>query len=150
MRVEFSFKRAPARHVAYLAWKGPWSESKIRGNFRRIEAWAKAQRLRTGKWVFREPDDRAWEVAIEIRGAARASDGIRLRTYRASRVARVQFDPDAVSPEVIYHGITDWLRWRKKERKIRSVGTYQEIYTDDPWRNARAWANTEIQVTVRP
>ena len=150
MTVDFAFRRAPAFRVASIAWKGPWSEAKVRSNFSRIEAWAKAHRLRTGKWIFREPDERSFEVAIEIRGSAPAHRGIRLRTYPASRVASVTFDPEVVSPAVIYHGITDWLRWRRKEKKIRSVGVYREVYDDDPWRNAKAWARTTVQVVVRP
>ncbi len=150
MTVDFAFRRAPAYRVASISWKGPWSESKIRSNFARIVAWAKKNRLRTGKWIFREPGERAWEVAIEIRGRARSSGGIRLKTFRASRVASVTFDPDLVSPAVIYHGITDWLRWRRKEKKIRSVGAYREVYDGDPWSSSKAWARTNVQVVVRP
>lgn len=150
MTVDFAFRRAPSYRVASVTWKGPWSEPKIRSNFRRVLAWAEARKLRTGKWIFREPGERTWEVAIEVRGPARSERGVRIRTYPAARVATVTFDPDVVSPEVIYHGITDWLRWRRKEKQIRSVGKYQEIYEDDPWRNPRAWARTTVQVIVRP
>jgi len=150
MTVEFEFRRAPAYRVAYLAWKGPWNEAKIRANFDRLSKWAKSSGLRTGKWIFREPGDRTWEVAIEIRGKASARGGIRFRTLRATRVASVTFDPDVVSPAVIYHGITDWLRWRKKDGKVTAVGSYREVYDGDPWRNPKAWANTNVQVTVRP
>lgn len=149
MTVDFAFRRSPAYRVASIAWKGPWNEPKIRANFGRVVAWAKANGLRTGKWVFREPGERAWEVAIEVRGTARSSGAVRLKTYPASTVASVTFDPDAVSPRVIYHGLTDWLRWRKREKEIRSVGQYREVYDDDPWRNPRAWARTTVQVVVR-
>lgn len=150
MTVEFSLRRSPAYRVASISWKGPWNERKIRANFDRVAAWAKSNRLRTGKWIFREPGERAWEVAIEIRGKARPAKGIRLRTYPATRVASVTFDPEVVSPAVIYHGVTDWLRWRRKDKTIRSVGGYREVYDGDPWRDRRAWARTNIQVAVRP
>ncbi len=150
MTVDFAFRRAPAYRVAYIAWKGPWRETQIRSNFGRIASWARKNGVRTGKWIFREPGERTWEVGIEVRGKARSSGGIRLRTFPAARVASVTFDPDVVSPAVIYHGITDWLRWRRKEKKIRSVGSYREVYDGDPWVNPKAWARTNVQVVVRP
>lgn len=149
MVVDFRLKRVSAVRVATLSWKGPWSERKIRSQFDRVAAWAKRHRLRTGRWIFREPAHRTWEVGIEIRGPARSDGTIRVRTHPASTVASIVFDPDVVSPAVVYHGVTDWLRWRKKDRTIRSVGTYREVYVADPWRVARAWARTEIQVVVR-
>ena len=149
MTVDFSFRRMPALHVATIAWKGPWSEAKVRTNFRRIEAWAKANHLRTGRWVFREPNERSFEVAIEVRGTPRSAGPVRQKTYPAATVASVTFDPNAVSPRVIYHGISDWLRWRKREKEVRSVGDYREVYDDDPWRNPKAWARTTIQVVVK-
>jgi hypothetical protein len=60
------------------------------------------------------------------------------------------FDPEVVSPRVVYHGMTDWLRWRRKEREVRSIGQYREVYPGDPWRDKNAYARTEIQVVVRP
>jgi effector-binding domain-containing protein len=149
MVVDFKIRRAPAYRVASLAWKGPWNEARIRAQFDRIAKWARKNGLRTGKWVFREPGTRAWEVAIEVRGDAHSDGPIRVRTYPASSVASVVFDPSIVSPGVVYHGVNDWLRWRKRDKTIRSVGGYREVYDGDPWRNPKAWAHTEIQVVVR-
>ena len=149
MVVEFRLKRTPAMRVASLSWKGPWNERRIRAQFGRLVAWARSRRLRTGQWIFREPANRTWEVALEIRGAARSDGPIRVRTYPAATVASVVFDPAAVSPAVVYHGITDWLRWRRKDKTIRSVGTYREVYRADPWRHPAAWARTDVQVVVR-
>ena len=148
--VDFAIRKSPAYRVAGIAWKGSWSEAKIRSNFARLEKWAKANHLRTGKWFFREPNPRSFEVLIEVRGAARSAGGIRVRKFPAARVAAVTFDPEVVSPRVIYHGIYDWLRWQRKEKTIRSVGDYREVYTADPWRSAKAWAHTTIEVVVRP
>jgi effector-binding domain-containing protein len=149
MTVDFEFARAPAYRVASIAWKGPWNERQIRARFEEVEKWAKSQRLRTGRWIFREPGARSWEVAIEVKGSAAGTGRIRRKTYPASRVARVVFDPDAVSPRVVYHGLSDWLRWRRKDKQIRSVGDSREIYTGNPWRDARAWSRTEVQFLVR-
>jgi DNA gyrase inhibitor GyrI len=149
MVVDFKIRRAPAYRVASLSWKGPWNEARIRAQFDRVSKWALAHGLRTGKWVFREPGTRAWEVAIEVRGAAHSDGPIRVRTLPASSVASVVFDPNVVSPAVVYHGVNDWLRWRKRDKTIRSVGGYREVYDGDPWRNPKAWARTEIQVVVR-
>jgi effector-binding domain-containing protein len=149
MVVDFRMKRVPALRVATVSWKGPWSERKIRSQFARVASWAHRKGLRTGRWIFREPGTRAWQVGIEVRGPARSDATVRVRTFPASTVACVVFDPDVVSPAVVYHGITDWLRWRKKDKTIRAVGQYREVYTGDPWRNPRVWAATEIQVVVR-
>jgi effector-binding domain-containing protein len=150
MTVDFKFKRAPAYRVASVAWKGPWSDARIHAKFRRVAAWAKARGLRTGKWVFREPGERAWEVGIEVRGNAKSGGGVRIKTYPSCRVASVLFDPEVVSARVVYHGMTDWLRWQRKEREVKSVGQYREVYPGDPWRDKTAYAQTEIQVVVRP
>lgn len=149
MTVEFGFKRSPAIRVASFRWSGPWSERRIRSEFERVERWALGQGLRTGQWVFLEPKERTWEVGVEVRGRARGGDGIRLRTFPATRVAAARFDPDVVAPHVIYHGLADWLRWRRKEKEIRSAGAYREVYAGNPWTNRKAWAQTEIQVVVR-
>ncbi len=149
MVVDFRLKRVPACRVASLSWKGPWSERRIRAQFDRVAAWARERRIRTGKWIFREPGTRTWEVAIELRGPARSDGTIRVRSVPPATVACVVFDPKVISPAVVYHGITDWLRWRRKDKTIRSVGAYREVYGSDPWRNPTAWARTEVQVVVR-
>jgi|HubBroStandDraft_1064217.scaffolds.fasta_scaffold06457_6 effector-binding domain-containing protein len=149
MVVDFKLKKAPSYRVAALAWKGPWSERRIRAQFDRIAKWARASGLRTGKWIFREPGTRSWEVGIEVRGTARAGAPIRLKTYPATAVVSIVFDPDVVSASVAYHAVNDWLKWRKRDKTIRGVGSYRELYDGDPWRNPKVWARTEIQVAVR-
>jgi hypothetical protein len=149
MTVDFEIRKSPGWKAFSVRWKGPWNERKIRAQFEKVAAWAKAHRLRTGRWVFVEPSDRTWEVAIEVKGSAKPSGGIRRRTFRPASVATVEFDPDAVSPRVIYHGISDWLRWQRKDKTIRGVGQYREVYSDNPWTNKAAWAHTKVQVVVR-
>ena len=151
MTVEFEFKKAPAYRVAYLAWSGPWNEKKIRAQFAKVDKWAKDHGLKTGRWIFREPGERKWEVGIEVRGAsAHRHPPVRTKTLPATRVAFSVFDPDVVAPNVIYHGLNDWLRWRKKDGKIRSVVSTREVYSGDPWSSKSVWSKTEVQFAVRP
>ena len=149
MAVDFELQRAPAYRVATLRWKGPWSDVGVHRKFLEVAAWARRHGLRTGRWIFREPAERSFEVAIEILGKAKSDRSIRIRTFRASAVARVVFDPKVIEPRVVYHGLADWLRWRRKEGAIRSVGDYREVYVGDPWADPKAYARTEVQYTVR-
>jgi effector-binding domain-containing protein len=149
MTVDFAWGRSPRVKVAAVAWSGPWSEKKIRSQFERVERWARAHRLRTGRWVFREPGDRRWEAAIEVRGRASGSGGVRTKTLRAASFARVVFDPEVVSPRVVYHGLADWLKHQRRERTIRAVLSTREVYSGNPWSDRRAWARTEVQFLVR-
>ncbi len=149
MTIDFGWAKVPKLRVAAIAWKGPWKETTIRAQFEKVDRWAKSQGLRTGRWIFREPGERRWEVAIELRGPAKSSGPVRVRTLPAATVARVQFDPDEVSPRVVYHGLSDWLRWRRKEHEIRSVVSTREVYLGNPWRDAKVWARTEVQFVVR-
>jgi len=149
MVVDFVLKRAPRFRVAAIRWKGPYSEREIQRRFEQIEAWAKARGLRTGRWIFREPGSRVWDTAIEVRGKARSQGRVKLRTLPAGTVASVRFDPNVVSPRVIYHGLSDWLRWRRKEKAIRTVVSYREVYEGNPWKDQHAWSRTEVQFVVR-
>lgn len=149
MTVDFAFKKTPAYRVATISWKGPWSDRTIRKKFDLILSWARAGHLRTGKWIFREPAERTWEVAIEVRGNAVPRSPIRMRTIPATSVASVVFHPDEVSSGIVYHALVDWLRWRKRDGEIRSVGGYREVYSGDPWRDPKVYARTDVQFTVR-
>ncbi len=151
MTVDFAIKRAPAYRVASVRFTGPYQEKKIRSEWEAIATWAKARGLRTGKWFFIEEDDGPrykFEVAIEVRGKAKGDRKVRLRTFAASPIATVTFDPDVVSARVVYHGLSDWLRWRKKDKTIKRARTWREVYNGNPWKDARAWSHAEIQVTV--
>lgn len=149
MTVDFAYARTPSLRIASITWKGPWNEARIRSQFRRVERWAKAQGVRTGRWIFREPGARTWETGIELKGQAKGSGPVRTKTLPAARVARVVFDPDKVSSRLVYHGLLDWLRWQRRAKEITSVGSSREIYSADPWRFPKAWARTEVQFVVR-
>jgi hypothetical protein len=150
MTVDFAWGRSPKLRVVSIRWKGPWNERKIRSQFERLDRWAKSKRVRTGRWIFLEPADRTWEVALELHGPAAPPAGIRARTLRASRLARVVFDPEKVAPRVVYHAMTDWLRGRRKDKEIRSVTSTREVYPGNPWKDPKAWSQTEVQFLVRP
>ncbi|HTP54084.1 MAG TPA: GyrI-like domain-containing protein [Thermoplasmata archaeon] len=147
--VDFEYARFPAVRIASISWSGPWNEKKIRSQFEKVAAWAKRTGTKTGRWIFREPGERRWEAGLELKGKARASGGIRLKTLRAAPIARVTFDPEAVSPRVVYHGLNDWLKWQKKEKKIRGVVSSREVYSGNPWRDPKVWARIEVQFVVR-
>jgi len=149
MAVDFSFKKAPRYRVASIAWKGPWSDAGVYRHFLQVKKWAEARGLRTGKWIFREPAERSFETAIEVKGRCRSEGGIRVKTFPAATVASVVFDPRLVEPRVVYHGLTDYLRWRRRDHTIRSTGSYREVYDGDPWKDARAYARTDVQIVVK-
>lgn len=149
MTVDFTLKRTPSLRLASIRWKGPYDEKTIRKRFEEVEHWARSQGLTTGRWVFREPGSRTWDTAVEVRGKARSHGRVKVRTIPAGTVASVVFDPDVVSPRVVYHGLSDWLRWRRKEKAIRSVLSYREVYLGNPWTDRKAWAQTEVQFVVR-
>ena len=102
-----------------------------------------------GRWLFFEPDGKTFIAAIEVKGKATGSGRIRLRTIPSATVASVTFNSDDVSPRVIYHGLNDWLRWRKKDKEIKKALSYREVYSGDPWSGPKVWAHTEIQVVVQ-
>ncbi len=151
MAVDFAIKRAPKYRVVSVRWVGPYQESRIRSEWEKLAKWAKAKGLRTGRWFFSE--DNAgnryrFDLAIEVRGAAKGDGKVRVRTFPASPMASVTFNPDEISARVVYHGLSDWLRWRKKDKTIKRARTWREVYTGNPWTDAKAWAHTEIQVLV--
>ena len=149
--VDFALKRVPKYRVASVRFVGPYKESRIRGEWQDLARWAKAKGLRTGKWFFSEESvgrRYRFEVAIEVRGPAKSEGRVRIRTLPASAAASVTFNPDVVSARVVYHGLADWLRWRKKDKTIRRVRSYREGYDGNPWTNATAWSHTEVQVRV--
>ena len=149
MAVDFVLKKAPSLRIAAIRWTGPYSDREIRKHFEQVEKWAKDRGLTTGRWVFREPGSRTWDTGIEVRGVARSQGRVKIRTLPAATVGSVLFDPGVVEPRVIYHGLSDWLRWRRKEKAIRAVVSYREVYPGNPWRDPRAWSRTEVQFVVR-
>lgn len=148
MLVDFVLKRAPAYRVASIVRVGPWKEDNLRTEFLELAHWAKRQKVRTGHWIFFERRSDRWEACLEFRGRATAEGRVRLKTLPACWVATVTFDPDRISSRVVYHGLRDWTRHRRRDGTVRSVTAVREVYADDPWSNRRAWSNCEVQFLV--
>jgi hypothetical protein len=85
MTVDFEYGKAPKYRVATLRAKGRWSENICRPEFAKLVAWAKANGLKTGRWIVRESEMGKFEACLEIRGTAKATGGIRLRTFPPRR-----------------------------------------------------------------
>jgi DNA gyrase inhibitor GyrI len=157
MVVDIELKSTPSYNVASIMRIGPYSGSNMmRAEFNQLVRWAKKKNIQTGKWLFYEldgpdkPDNkRRWEACLEIKGKARSQGKIKIKKLPPQRVARVVFNPDEVSARLVYHGLEDWLRWRKKYGELKEAGPSREVYTGNPWTDARAWAQTEVQVPVR-
>lgn len=149
MVVDFELHRAPSCKVAFLTRVGPWKKDMLRSEFRQLTTWATSEGVRTGRWIFSHKGSDRWEACLELKGPARAMGRIRLKTLPATWVARCVFDPDMVADRVIYHGLSDWTRWRRRSKEIRSVGGSREVYSADPWTSAQAWAHCEVQLLVR-
>ena len=159
MYVDFKIKKFSGCRAASVTYVGPYRDGgdMMRYEFNQIVKWARKKGVRTGRWFFADLDGpvvpdkkRRWEAAIEVKGAkAEAQGGIRFREFPDQLVASVTFDPEKVSPRIVYYGLEGWLEQRKKDREYKSAGPPREVYTGDPWRSARAWANVEVQVPVK-
>lgn len=152
MTVDFKIKHAPARRVACVTEEGTYSDRAIRYSFTRVAKWAASKGLKTGSWLFTEQEEKGnrirWNACIEVSGDAAGEGGFEIKTLKATDVVSVMFDPDEVSPRIIYHAINDWVRWRKKDGTIARTGRFREIYPGDPWKDASAWKNIEVQLAV--
>ena len=151
MAVDFAIKTTLKYRVVSVRFVGPFNERRIRSEWERLAKWAKTKRLNTGKWFFSEEDaGKAYrfDLSIEVRGRVKGEGKVRVRTFPASPIATVTFDPDVVAARVIYHGLSDWLRWRKKDKTIKRTRTWREVYSGNPWTDKKAWSHTEIQVLV--
>jgi effector-binding domain-containing protein len=148
--VDFVLKRVASVKVASIVRVGPWFEENLRAEFRELVRWAARQNVRCGRWIFFHRGGHRWEACLEYFGEAAADGRIHLKTLPAGRVASVIFDPDALSSRVVYHGLHDWTRERRKDGQIRSVGGSRELYSGDPWSDRSAWSRCEVQFLVRP
>jgi effector-binding domain-containing protein len=157
--VDFTIRKAPEYKLATTTLKGKWPGDKVlQAEFEKLAGWAKAKGIRTGKWLFSEleemdvPEEKQrYLVGIEVRskGPVRGGKGVSIKTIPASVVGAITFDPDVVSPRVIYHGLNDWLHWHEKEKKYRVAGPFRELYTGNPWSSKKAWAHTQVQVPLK-
>lgn len=149
MTVDFELRRSPKLRVASIDYKGPWRENHLRPQFRELVRWAKQNKVRTGNWIFRERGEKHHQACLVIKGPAHSAGKVKIRTIPAGWVAAVTFDPEAVSPRVVYHGLSDWTRWRKKDKTIKSVSATREVYSGDPWSDKKAWSRATVEFVVR-
>jgi DNA gyrase inhibitor GyrI len=152
--VDIVVKRTPSYTVASLARVGPWKNNVWRPEIRQLEKWARKKKLLTGKYLLYESSGRStnrrrWEACIEIKGQAQPKGRIRIKKIPAETVASVTFNPDRISPRLVYHGLNDWLKWRIRDGTFKAIGSGREVYSGNPWTNARAWAKTDVQIIVK-
>ena len=147
--VDFELKKAPAYRVASIVRIGPWREDNLRTEFTELVRWARRQRVGTGKWIFVHRGDLRWEACLEIHGNPSPEGRIRLKTLPTTWVAAVTFNPDALSSRIVYHGLHDWTRARRRDGTIRSVSGAREIYRGNPWTDKDAWAHCRVEFPVR-
>jgi len=147
--IDFVLKSTPSYRVASIVRKGPYVEDNLRPEFRELTRWARKGGVPTAHWIFFERDHDRWEACLEIKGKAQAEGRIRLKTLPATDAASVVFNPDSLASRVVYHGLSEWTKWRKKFGEIKSVTGIREVYSGDPWTDKKAWARCEVQFLVR-
>lgn len=156
MVVDLGTKKEPNSTVASLTYVGPHTgDDMMRREFEELMKWAKKRRLRTGRWFFYEIDGpetpekkRRWEAQIEVNRKVRTGGRFSIKKLPPQTVVYVRFNPDEVSPSLAYHGIAGWLESMKKTGKYEDAGSWREVYTDNPWTNAKTWAKTEVQARI--
>jgi DNA gyrase inhibitor GyrI len=126
----------------------------FRTEFNQLVKWTKKHKLRTGKWIMRwldEPGNKPSskirsEACLEIKGKPRTEGKIMIKKFPKHTVLSVVFDPEKVSPRLVYSGIYGWIRYSDFEA---TDSPPREVYTGNPWTNRNAWANAEVQVPVK-
>ena len=152
MTVDIEIKRVPAYKVASLERTGPEGGEPLRREFRELESWAKKSKARTGKYIFqffeagRTPDRYRFEACLEVRGNPKSEGKIKVKELPKLTVASVKFNPDKVSPRLVYNGVYGWLK--ENEDYKESTNYSREVYPKNPWNSSWAWARAEVQVPV--
>ncbi|MGA3107967.1 MAG: GyrI-like domain-containing protein [Candidatus Bathyarchaeia archaeon] len=154
MTVDIRLKRVPAYKVASILRVGSYKSNMLRSEFSQLVKWANQRKLRTGKWMLYFIDEPGGarpmnklrsEACLQIKGNAESEGKIKVKTLPAQNVASVTFNPDKVSPHLVYSGIYGWLRYSG----FKDTTQGREVYNGNPWRNPRAWANAEVQVPAK-
>ena len=149
--VDIVVRKTPAYKVASLERIGSEGRDPLRREFSTLSSWAKKQKLRSGRWIFhfyesgKTPERYRFEACLEISGNPKPEGKIRIKQLPKMTVASVKFNPDNVSPRLVYNGLYGWIR----NNEIYRASPYsREIYFGNPWTNSWAWARAEIQVPV--
>ena len=151
--IDIEVKQSPSYRVACLERVGSEGSEPLRREFSELQKWAKKNKVKTGKWIFqfheagRTPDRYKFEACLEIKGKNAQGEGkITIKDLPKMTVARVKFNPDELSPRLVYNGLYGWL---KENEDYKEAAPYsREIYPGDPWKSSWAWARLEAQVPV--
>ena len=154
MVVDIKVRQAPSYTVACLIHYGPHGPNMFRTEFDQLAKWAKKNKLETGKWIMRWLDEYGSkpaskvrsEACLEIKGKTRTEGKVTIKKFPKHTVLSVTFDPEKVSPRLVYSGLYGWLRSSDFEA---TDSPPREVYSGNPWMNASAWANAEVQVPVK-
>ncbi len=153
MLVDFVVKRAPAYNVASIKRVGPWRSDMWRKELSQLEKWARKRKLRTGKYLLYElggvGNRRRWETCIELKAKAKSQGKVKVKKLPPETVVSVRFNPEKVSPRLVYHGLEDWVKWRLKDKTFKKIGASREVYSGNPWKKPYAWARAEVQMLVK-
>jgi DNA gyrase inhibitor GyrI len=150
LTVDIQIKRTPSYKVASLERKGSEGSEPLRREFQELEKWAKKSKVKTGRYFChfyeagKTPDRYRFEACLEIRGNPKPEGKIKVKMLPKLTVARVKFNPEQVSPRLVYNGVYGWLD-DNDDYKV-SGGFSREVYFGNPWTNSWAWKRAEIQV----
>ena len=158
--VDIVTKSEPSHRVIVRAYTGPWTgDNMLRPEFAELESWAHKSAVRTAKWfrvyldkyeIGMPSSQRRWWACVEYKGKLRAPPPrIEAKVIPAELVASVTFDPNVVSDRLVFHGLECWLDWRTKFGEYEEAGPTREVFIGNPWTDAAAKKQIELQVPIR-
>jgi len=93
----------------------------------------------------RTTDMYKFEACLEIKGNPKPEGKIKIKELPKLAVASVKFNPEKVSPRLVYNGVYGWLQ--ENDEGYKAAEKYsREIYPGNPWTSSWAWNRTEIQI----
>ena len=151
MAVDIKIKNSSSYKVASLERTGRGGSEPLRQEFRDLEKWAKKAKVKTGSYICyfyetgRTPDRYRFEACLEISGNPQPEGKIKIKELPKISVASVKFNPDKISPRLVYNGVYGWLG--ENDEGYKEAGPFsREVYPGNPWTSSWAWNRTEIQV----
>ena len=151
MAVDIKIKKTPSYKVASLERTGGEGSEPLRREFQDLEKWAKKSKVKVGKYLCyfyeagRTPDRYRFEACLEIRGNREPEGKIKIKELPKLTVASVKFNPEKVTPRLVYNGVYGWLGENDEGYKV--AGSFsREVYPGNPWTSSWAWNRAEIQV----
>jgi effector-binding domain-containing protein len=123
----------------------------LRREFKELEKWAKKNKVKTGSYIFyfremgKTPDKYRFEACLEISGNPQSDGKIKIKELPKISVASVKFNPEKISPRLVYNGVYGWLS-ENDEGYSEADDFSREIYPGNPFTSSWAWNRAEIQV----